>query len=117
MSVRALDKNGDWTWGQGKANYLTKSAEIAQNITTRVRSFKNDWFLDTDANINWFTILGNLNNQETIRREIERVTIETAGVKSIKKIDIVTSDSRDASTILSYTDIFEESFTTEIGLT
>lgn len=116
MSVRALDSNGDWTFGQGRANYKTKSNEIAQNVVTRLRSFKNNWFLDTDANIDWFSILGNYNNEQTIRREIERVTIETDGVKSIEKIEILVDSSRKATISLEYTDIFEESFVKEIGL-
>jgi len=117
MSVRKLDSGGDWTFGQGRANYLTKSDEIAQNVQTRIRSFKNNWFLDTDANIDWFAILGNYNNEQTIRREVERVTLETFGVKSIENIDIVTNDSRKATINLAYTDIFNESFLSEIGIT
>jgi len=115
MSVRALSAD-DWTFGNGRANYLTKSKEIAQNVKTRLRSFKNNWFLDTDANIDWFAILGNYSNEQTIRREVERVTLETIGVKSIEKIEILTDDARNASIKLEYTDIFDESFQTEIGL-
>lgn len=116
MSVRAL-RGDDWVFGQGRANYLTKSQEIAQNVKTRLRSFKKNWFLDTDANIDWFAILGNYDNEKTIKREVERVTLETLGVKSIESIDIVTDESRKATISLAYTDIFNESFTSEIGLT
>ena len=116
MSVRKLTTDGDWTWGQGRANYISNSAEIAQNVSTRIKSFKNDWFLDTGKNIDWFAILGNYATEQTMRREIERVTIETDGVKSIEKLDIVVGTDRKATINIEYTDIYNKSFRNEIGL-
>lgn len=52
MIVRALDINGDWTFGQGKGNYLTNQAAIAQNVQTRLLSFLGDCFFDPTAGIN-----------------------------------------------------------------
>lgn len=116
MSVSKVDTEGDWTFGQNQGNYISKSAQIAQNVVTGLRSFKNDWLLDTDHGIDWFSILGNRNNEKTIRREIERMVLETPGVKSIEKLDIMTSSDREATIYLSYTDIYNESFSEQIGL-
>jgi len=46
VSVRSITGAGDWTFGKGKADYVSSSKEIRQNVVTRLRSFKNDWFLD-----------------------------------------------------------------------
>ena len=51
--VRRLDKNHDWTFGQGFSNYATESDAIAQNVQTRLWSFANDWFLDLEHGLPW----------------------------------------------------------------
>lgn len=117
MSVSALDKNGDWTFGRGRSNYLRSSAEIAQNVITRIKSFKDDWFLSIDENIDWFTILGNRNNKETIRNEVSRVVLATEGVKTLDRLELIDAGSRNLTIFLEYTDIFDEKFSKELGLT
>jgi len=92
MRVRALDTNGDWTFGNGEANYIKGNDAILQNVSTRLKSFKNDWFLDLNANIDWFTILGTKNNKQQILDEVNRVVLETFGVTKINSINISTVD-------------------------
>ena len=117
MSVSRLDENGDWTFGQGLANYVRNSEEVSQSLVTRLKSFANDWFLDTRAEIDWFNILGNKNNEEIILREVERVARETDGVKTIDALQAaVNREDRTARIDISYTDIFNQSFQREIGV-
>ena len=71
MSVSKIDKNRDWNFGRGLANYITGSEEIAQNVATRLRSFVNDWFLDTEQNIDWFVLLGTRGTEKQIKIEVE----------------------------------------------
>lgn len=114
MAVSRLDENGDWVFGKNLAGYIRNSEEIQQNIVTRIKSFANDWFLDTDAEIDWFTILGNRGNEQTIIREVERVTLETDGVKTIEKLQVSSDPStRQATILLCYTDIFSNSSSIE----
>lgn len=96
MKVRRLDKNNDWTFGNGKANYLKDNNAVLQNVATRLKSFKNDWFLDGEANIDWFTILGSKENKQTIINEVERVTLQTEGVTKINLIEITETEHRAA---------------------
>ena len=96
MKVRRLDKNNDWTFGNGKANYLKDNNAVLQNVTTRLKSFKNDWFLDGDANIDWFNILGSKENRKTILFEVSRVTTQTEGVTKINLIELTETDQRAA---------------------
>lgn len=117
MSVSRVDKNGDWTFGNGKANYATGSEEIAQNVVTRIQLFTNDWFLDVKEGIDWFVILSNKNNELTIRSEIERMTLETFGVMSITSIEFDTNQtSRKAEIILNYIDIYQEEIEVEANI-
>ena len=108
--------NDDWTFGKGLANYTADSDAIRQNVITRLRSFKNDWFLDVEANIDWLNILGNRNNQETIESEIRRVTLETEGVLTIDHFEIVEIVDRNVTIQIEFTTIFDDKISTEIGI-
>ena len=117
MSVSRITNDGDWTFGQGLQNYATGSEEVAQNVKTRIKSFKNDWFLDTDFGIDWFNILGNKSNEETIIRELDRVVTNTDGVRTIRNIELsLDRQTRLASVIIEYSDVFDQSFELQIGI-
>jgi capsule polysaccharide export protein KpsE/RkpR len=117
MSVRRIDSSGDWTFGQGKANYIRRDDEIRQNVVTRLKSFKFDWFLDTQANIDWFNILGQKSNQETIFREVERVVLNTFGVTEILRLELTRLTDRDATILIEFVTIYNTTFLNEIGVT
>ena len=91
MSVAGLDKNDDWIFGRGLATYKISSEEVYQNVQTRLRSFKNDWFLNTDAEIDWIFLLGNLGTQEKIEAEVLRVTLTTFGVARVDNVSVARS--------------------------
>lgn len=112
MSVRAL-KNDDWTFGNSKRDLLYNDDEIAQNVYTRIRSFHNDWFLDSEANIDWLNILSSKSNKQTIVNNILRVTEETDGVRRVTRLD-VTVIERDAQIALEFLTINNTQFNQEI---
>ena len=107
MAVSKLDNDDDWLFGNHNADYLSNSEEIAQNVKTRIKFFVNDWFANIDAGIDWFTILSNKNNENTIINQVERVILETFGVLSVNNITVKQQD-RSATVSISYTDIFNE---------
>lgn len=108
--------NDDWTFGNGRANYAVNADAVRQNVKTRLRSFKYDWFLDVEANIDWITLNGQLNNKDKILREIERVTLNTYGVTSITALDVTKEEKRHAMIKLSFSTIFDKSFEEEITI-
>jgi hypothetical protein len=117
MATRAITSGGDWTFGKGKADYVSSSKEIRQNVVTRLRSFKNDWFLDVEDGIDWVTLLGSRNNENRILREVERVTLQTQGVVSIDALSIISRDSNRGVTIeLKFTDVFNQVFNGEVTI-
>jgi len=106
MKVSAITNNGDWTFGSGLAGYKKKSSAIRQNIATRLRSFKNDYFLDVNAGTDWLSILSTPNNKLTLERAVRSVVITTEGVLSVDSVSIIVSD-RVAKVEVTYTDIYE----------
>jgi hypothetical protein len=108
MRVSGITLAGDWTFGKGRANYKTASNAIRQNVVTRLRSFTNDWFLDVDAGIPWFDLLGNRNTERRILRAIERTVLQTEGVIQLTQLEIIRRDADRGVTIaLRYIDVFE----------
>jgi len=109
MSVSGLDNNLDWRFGKGRAVYKRDSEAIAQNVLTRLRSFKGDWYLDTKAGIDWMQLLSNLGTERRIIRAIESTVLLTEGVISIQKLGIIRRNSNRGVTIeLQYTDVFSQ---------
>lgn len=114
MRVSRITPDGDWTFGRGKADYIANTEAIRQNVVTRLRSFKNDWYADVNHGIEWFGLLGNRANQKSILAAIEDTVLNTDGVSTITKLRILHIDSDRKATIeLSFTTIFQQSTTLE----
>lgn len=109
MKVSRLDETHDWTFGQSLSNYAIASEAIAQNVITRLLSWKRDWFLDIEAEIDWETLLSERNTQDKIQNEIARVVRNTDGVARVVSVDAsLKRQTRTASYQVSYTDIYNE---------
>lgn len=115
MRVSGLDKDGDWRFGRGLASYISRGDAVRQNVVTRIKSFRSDFFLDVDACIDWIDLLGRRETKEEILRAIERVTLATDGVTTITKLEIeVKTSTRNATIMLAFGTIFDDEFTEEI---
>ncbi len=116
MSVRKLDKNGDWTFGQGLGNYIKNDDEIVQNVTTRLKSFKNDYFLDTEQYIDWLNDLGTKGNEDLIISNIRRVVAETNGILRVNDVSLLNNTNRNATININFDTINNKNLTTQIGV-
>jgi len=92
MKFRRLDENGDWTFGSGVANYSSDNDAILLNVTTRIKSFKNDWFLNVDFGVDWFNLLGSKDREEDIKEAIKQAVLESYGVVRINSLEIDVKD-------------------------
>lgn len=119
MKVQALDSDGDWQMGRGKAYYVTGSPAVAQNVKTRIREFKADWFADVDAGIDWMAYLATrIDAEDKITAAVRTTVLETEGVVSLDNLEVVTSTRyRTATIYITYTDIYSETLQLEIGVT
>ena len=107
MRVRSITAQGDFTFGKGRANYLTGSKAIAQNVKTRLRSFAGDWYLDVTHGVDWLNLLGNRGTERRIVRAVERTVLQTQGVVKVSRIEIVRRNrNRGIAIEVDYTDVF-----------
>lgn len=87
MSLRAIDGvTGDWTFGQGRQNYLTGAAEINQDIATALKVFLGECFFDTSFGVDWFNLLGGRSAQAIVL-QCRTVIAKRRGVTKINKVD------------------------------
>lgn len=93
MIVRALNKDGDWTFGAGKANYLSGVDALKQSISTRLNSYLGDCFFATNAGIDWFTFCGGSKSQLALQLAINAVILNTANVTGIITTQVSLSPS------------------------
>lgn len=101
MSVRAIDKiNGDWTFGQGRQNYLTGAAEIAQDIGTALKVFLGECFFATDFGVDWWNLIGSKDRQGIIL-QCREVIAARPGVTKINRVDAAL-DSRTRRLVVTY---------------
>lgn len=87
MIVRALDSNGDWTFGQGRGNYISANAEIQQDIQTRLYSFLGDCFFSIGDGIDWWTFLSG-KDQVSLELAVRSVILNTSGVTGLVSADV-----------------------------
>ncbi len=115
--VSQLTADGDWTFGQSKSNYIDGDEAIRQNIKTRLLSLTGDWLLDTDANIDWLTLLGSPGTESEIRREVARVTIGTENVVKITSLELIPDRRQRSLEIrLSVSTIFTRNLEVEVSV-
>jgi hypothetical protein len=89
--------------------YKRDSKAIAQNVLTRLRSFKGDWYLNVTFGINWIELLGNLGTENRLLRAVESTVLQTDGVISIQRLGIIRRNANRGVTIeLQYTDVFTQ---------
>ena len=115
MIIRALDANHDWTFGQGKQNYLSSQKAINLNIQTRLLEFLNNAFWNMNAGADWPRLLGTPGTKQEITLSSRAIILNSYGVNSVNSISIVYSRST-RNIILSYNinTIYTSNFNAEL---
>lgn len=85
MIVRALDINGDWTFGKGRNDYRTNLDAVVQNISTRLKSFFGNCFFAQNDGIDWFNYLGS-KDQLGLNLAINATILNTESVTGILQV-------------------------------
>ena len=84
MRYRKLSPTGDYVFGQQQSNFWVNVPDgVAQAVSTRLRLWKGDWFLDTTEGTDWKgKILGN-RTALTRDAELQQRALNTVGVTQI----------------------------------
>lgn len=95
MRHRALDSNGDWTFGKGANNFATGLAALQLNIETRIRSWLGDCFFAEGDGVDYNNLL-DVGTKSLLDSSIQRNIIQTEGVLSILSYNsTIDRDTRD----------------------
>lgn len=95
MSItRAIDSNGDWTFGHSMLNYKTDLEALKQNILTSLRSWKGDCFFDLQAGVDWINYLGSYGRDEELKTNIIKVVSEVEGVINVENYQAYLDENR-----------------------
>lgn len=112
MRYRALDENGDMTFGQGGLNFLVDSPEtVGQAILTRLLLRTGEWFLDTTEGTAYDTLILGYGTRRSRDVEIRNRILGTQGVSEIVSYSSSVNDERrfsvqgDVSTIYGALDL------------
>ena len=115
QTFRNLDAIGDWTFGAGKANYVSLNAAIALNIQTRLYSWLNDCFFDLTAGVDWYNRLGSKNQENLLALDLRRIILTTPGVTGLLNFDIVLNGRQFVATY-NITTVYSQSYQNKIIL-
>lgn len=98
MRYRQLSASGDYTFGQGQANfYINSPACVVQSVKTRLLLWAGEWFLDTTSGTPWLQQILSANIKNTTPlydRAIRERVLQTAGVTGIAEYSSVLDDVR-----------------------
>lgn len=84
MRYRALSAAGDYTFGQGSANFLIAIPEaVAQAVQTRLLLERGEWFLDRDEGTPYKTDILGAHTQAKYDAAIRARIAATPGVAKI----------------------------------
>lgn len=85
MSFRALDTNGDWTFGNGVQNYLVGVSAIAADISTALKVFLGECFFATTFGVDWWNLIGS-KDQLSIIVQCRQIIASRDGVVKINSV-------------------------------
>lgn len=93
MRVRKLDSTGDMIFGRSNEYYIDTPEAVAQNVMTRLKLWRGQWFLDNTEGMPWLQEV--LGKKPAADVAIRMHILDTYGVTSIDEFEtIVDPDSR-----------------------
>lgn len=84
MRYRALDENGDYTFGRGAGNFLVNTPDtVRQSIQTRLSLLQGEWYLDLTSGTPWSQEILGKNANGPYDLVIQTRILQTKGVSAI----------------------------------
>jgi hypothetical protein len=84
MRYRMLSPTGDYVFGNGPGEFLVdSSAAVAQAISTRLKLWQGEWFLDQTQGVPYPTQILGYNTQASYDAAIQTAILNTPGVSQL----------------------------------
>lgn len=83
MRIRNVDKNWDWTFGQGGSNYTRGACAVAIDIKMKLQEWTRDCFFNLTSGIPWDIRLGEKNQKKLIDDDVLRIARSVEGVLNV----------------------------------
>lgn len=100
MRYRKLDANGDYSFGQGQANFWVNTPEgVGQRVKTRLGLFTGEWFLDTTEGTPWQTSVLGKYTQSAYDKVIQDRITSTPDVLSLDAYSSTLDPNKRALTV------------------
>ena len=98
----------DMTITNGQITRAFNSEAIAQNVRERLLTIQQEWFMDLDQGLPWFSdLLGHNIDKDKIKGYILLSIAKTPGVETVETISLYNADAtRKMGIEYSYTDIY-----------
>lgn len=88
MIIRALDSNGDFTFGKGKENYLSGNSAIGLNVQTRILCFLRDCFFDQQMGIDWKRFMSVPTPPQEVNLSVRAIILQSYGVLKLNSFSV-----------------------------
>lgn len=79
---------GDVYLENGQPVWVTGKDAIVQHVWIRLRRFRGEWFLNLDDGIPRESVLGKGATEDSARRALSRVILDTPGIATLNRIDV-----------------------------
>ena len=114
MIRRSFDVNGDYAIN----HFIEGTPATAQAVTTRLRLFKGEWFLNLNSGVPWYQeVLIKPARLAHINTLIRNVILQTEGVAKLLKFELTFErDIRKLRVAFSATTIWGDEFEDVVGL-
>ena len=104
MRIRRNDSNNDWCFGSSQADFLVdNNLGVAQNIKTKLQEWKNDFFGNLQAGIDWRVRLGLKGQRKELDADIKKVITSIKEVMALTKYESYYNDREYTVTLECYT--------------
>lgn len=81
MKIRKNDVNNDWCFGNSQADfYIDNNNAVAQDLKTKIQEWKNDFFANLQAGIDWRTRLGYRKQKTSLDKDIKAIITNNENV-------------------------------------
>lgn len=116
MIMRNLDASGDWTSGNGIANYVRDAAAVRLNIETTLKCWVGDCFFDLRYGVDYKRFL-DTGQQKNLQLALQAVILGCDGVVSVQAVSVnFDPKTRLFAVVYSATDIFNNSFKAQVRI-